>query len=57
MSEFVFLLRSDEENYQNAMGTPERAQKSMEAWIAWVRDLEANTERHFLQKRLVAASH
>lgn len=41
MSEFVFLLRSDEESYQNAMGTPERAQKSMEAWIAWVRDLEA----------------
>jgi hypothetical protein len=41
MSEFVFLLRSDEENYQKAMGTPERAQKSMQAWIAWAKDLEA----------------
>lgn len=41
MSEFVFLLRSDEESYQQAMGTPERAQKSMQAWIAWVQDLDA----------------
>lgn len=41
MSEFVFLLRSDEENYQQAMGTPERAQKSMQAWIAWIKDLES----------------
>ncbi|HEX2870450.1 MAG TPA: YciI family protein [Polyangiaceae bacterium] len=40
MSEFVFLLRSDEENYQQAMGTPERAQKSMQAWIAWIKELE-----------------
>lgn len=42
MSEFVFLLRSDEEDYQEAMGTPERAQKSLQAWVAWIKGLEAN---------------
>ena len=41
MSEFVFLLRSDEENYQEAMGTPARAQKSLQAWVAWLKELEA----------------
>jgi hypothetical protein len=41
MSDFVFLLRSQEEDYQEAMGTPERAQKSLQAWMAWIKDLEA----------------
>ena len=42
MSDFVFLLRSSEEDFQEAMGTPERAQKSLEAWLAWIRQLETN---------------
>ena len=42
MSDFVFLLRSDESDYLQAMGTPERAQKSLEAWMAWIQRLEAN---------------
>jgi hypothetical protein len=41
MSEFVFLFRSSEADYQENMGTPERAQRSMQAWMAWIRDLEA----------------
>jgi hypothetical protein len=41
MSDFVFLLRSQEDDYQEAMGTPERAQKSLQAWMAWIKDLEA----------------
>ncbi len=41
MSDFVFLLRSQEEDYQAAMGTPERAQKSLQAWMAWIKQLEA----------------
>jgi hypothetical protein len=41
MMQFVFLLRSDEENYQQAMGTPQRAQKSLEAWVTWIKELEA----------------
>jgi hypothetical protein len=41
MSEFVFLFRSTAADAQEAMGTPERAQRSMQAWVAWIRDLEA----------------
>jgi hypothetical protein len=41
MSEFVFLFRSTESEHLEHMGTPERAQKTMQAWLAWVRDLEA----------------
>jgi hypothetical protein len=41
MSEFVFLFRSDERGYREAMSTPERAQKSLEAWLVWIRELEA----------------
>ena len=41
MSEFVFLFRSTAAEQQEAMGTPERAQRSMQAWVAWIRDLEA----------------
>lgn len=42
MSEFLYLFRSNETAQREAMGTPERAQKSMQAWLAWVRGLEAN---------------
>ena len=41
MSDFVFLFRSTQAQQSEAMGTPERAQRSMEAWVAWIRDLEA----------------
>ena len=41
MSDFVFLLRSSEQDYQQAMGTPERAQKSLEAWVRWIQELES----------------
>ena len=41
MSDFVFLLRSSEPDYQEAMGTPERAERSLRAWLAWIKQLEA----------------
>jgi hypothetical protein len=41
MSDFVFLLRGGEEDIEQAMGTPERAQKSLQAWMAWITELEA----------------
>jgi len=41
MSEFVFLFRASEEERQAAMGTPERAQRAIQAWTAWMRDLES----------------
>jgi hypothetical protein len=41
MSEFVFLFRSNESEHLEHMGTPELAQQSMQAWLAWVRELEA----------------
>ena len=41
MSEFVFLFRATESIRQEAMGTPERAQQSMQAWLGWMRELEA----------------
>ena len=41
MSEFVLLFRSDEADYRAAMGTPELAQKSLQRWLAWLRELEA----------------
>jgi hypothetical protein len=41
MSEFVFLFRATPEGQREAMGTPERAQKSMQAWLVWIRNLEA----------------
>ena len=41
MSDFVFLFRATEEEQHGAMGTPERAQQSLQAWLGWIRDLEA----------------
>jgi len=42
MSEFVYLFRTGEAQQRQAMGTPERAQKSLQVWLAWIRELEAN---------------
>jgi hypothetical protein len=41
MSEFVFLFRTSAEAQQQAMGTPEQARISMQAWMAWIGQLEA----------------
>ena len=41
MSEFVYLFRASDQERRQAMGTPEQAQKSMKAWLAWIRELEA----------------
>ena len=41
MSEFIFLFRTNEAEQREAMGTPEQAQRSMQAWLAWMRDLES----------------
>jgi hypothetical protein len=41
MSEYIFLFRASEADRRENMGTPERAQKSMQAWLSWIRDLEA----------------
>lgn len=40
MSEFVFLFRTSAAEQSEHMGTPERAQKSMEGWLVWMRELE-----------------
>ena len=41
MSEFVYLFRTAEAQQREAMGTPEAAQKSMQVWLSWIRELEA----------------
>lgn len=41
MRDFVFLFRTSEAQTRQAMGTPERAQQSMQAWLRWIRELEA----------------
>lgn len=41
MSQFVYLFRSTLADQQEHMGTPERAQQSMQAWFKWIRELEA----------------
>lgn len=42
MSDFVYLFRIEPAAQQEAMGTPERAQQSMQKWLTWIRELEAN---------------
>jgi hypothetical protein len=42
MSEFVYFFRSSDADARAAMGTPEQAQKSLERWMVWIRELEAN---------------
>jgi hypothetical protein len=41
MAEFVYLFRASAAEHEEHMGTPDQAQKSMEAWLAWMRELEA----------------
>jgi hypothetical protein len=41
MSEFILLFRSAESESREHMGTPELAQQSMQAWLSWMRELEA----------------
>ena len=41
MSQFIYLFRSTPANQHEAIGTPERAKRSMETWLAWIRNLEA----------------
>ncbi len=41
MSEFVFLFRNSPAEYREHMGSPEAAQRSMQSWMAWIRELEA----------------
>jgi hypothetical protein len=41
MSDFVFLFRASRDEQQQAMGTPEHARQSMQAWLAWIRELES----------------
>jgi hypothetical protein len=41
MAEFVYLFRASEEGRRAAMGTPEQAQRSLQAWLAWIRELDA----------------
>lgn len=41
MSEFVLLIRGSVESRRESMSTPERAQKSLQSWRSWLRDIEA----------------
>lgn len=41
MSEFIYLYRTSEDNRRAAMSA-ENAQQSMQAWLTWMRGLEAN---------------
>jgi len=40
MSQFLYLYRMTAAARQEAMGTPERAQQSMQRWMKWMSDLE-----------------
>jgi hypothetical protein len=40
MSQFLYLYRMSESVRQENMGTPEAAQKSMQAWMAWMGELD-----------------
>ena len=42
MSQFLYIYRNTEAARQEAMGTPERAQQSMQRWMRWMQELEAN---------------
>jgi len=41
MSKYVYLFRASADDQRAAMGTPEQAQRSLQAWLTWIRDLEA----------------
>ena len=40
MSQFLYLYRMADAARQEAMGTPERAQQSMQRWMAWMNELD-----------------
>ena len=42
MSEFIFLYRNSPAARERTMGTPEKAQQTMQRWMVWMRDLESN---------------
>jgi hypothetical protein len=48
MSEFVYLFRVSEADHREHMGTPERAQQSMQRWLGWMRELE--TKGHLKER-------
>jgi hypothetical protein len=48
MSEFVYLFRVSDADHREHMGTPERAQQSMQRWLAWMRELE--TKGHLKER-------
>lgn len=41
MNDYMFLFRSSEAERTEAVGTPERAQRSLDVWMKWVAALEA----------------
>jgi hypothetical protein len=41
MSEFMYLFRATAAESREALGTPEAAQKSLQAWRAWIQELES----------------
>ena len=41
MAEFIYLYRNDPAEREANMGTPELAQKSMQRWMVWMRELES----------------
>jgi|SRR5579862_4655523 len=42
MSQFLYLYRATAASSQEAMGTPEKAQQSMQRWMHWMAELEAH---------------
>lgn len=40
MADFIFLYRSTPDASQQAMGTPEARQQSMQRWLGWMRELD-----------------
>jgi len=40
MSEFVFLFRASPEEQRAVMGTPDQAQRALQVWLNWIRELE-----------------
>src|SRR5438132_5609188 len=42
MSQFLYLYRASADGRREAMGTPERAQQSMQRWMKWMGELEAS---------------
>lgn len=42
MTDYICLFRTSASSNREHMGSPEQAQKSMELWLAWMRELEQN---------------